>query len=62
MVVVVKGGGSEETSRDVGGAGGVGLRGRSRGATVSGRGGRLVVQGREGMGVCGGQGEGGGAL
>lgn len=61
VVVVVMGGGSEETSGDVGGARGVGLRRRSRGATVSGRGGRLVVHGREGLVVRGGQGEGGGA-
>lgn len=59
-VVVVMGWRAEKTSGDVGRARGVGWRRRSRGATVSG-GGRLVVHGREGLVVRGGQGEGGGA-
>lgn len=59
-VVVVMGRRAEKTSGHVGRTRGVSWRRRSRGATVSG-GGRLVVHGREGLVVRGGQGEGGGA-
>lgn len=53
-MVMVMSGRAEKTPGDVGWARGVGWR--SRGATVS-RGGRLVVHGREGLVVCGGQGK-----
>lgn len=58
VVMMVVGWRAEKTSRDVGRARGVGWG--SRGATVSG-GGRLVVHGRQRLGVRGGQGEGRGA-
>lgn len=62
-VVLVERRGPEKAAGDVGGPGGVGWRSwrRSRGATVSGGGGRLVIHGRERLMVCGGQGEGAGA-
>lgn len=59
VVMMVMGRGAEQTSGDVGRARGVGLRRRSRRATVSG-GGRLV-HGRERLVVRRGQGEGRGA-
>lgn len=53
-VVMMMSGRAEKTPRDMGWARGVWWR--SRGATVS-RGGRLVVHGRKGLEVCGGQGK-----
>lgn len=56
VVMVMVGWGAEQAGGHVGGPGGVGWRGRGRGATVSGRG-RLVVHGRRRLVVRGGHGE-----